>query len=486
MTARQRGRVFSDRVTILEPTETKAFYRLTFLDSDGRRRERTGGTSPATALARAATLDRELDAADPASHPTTLGALVSEYLATPRRRRRDKQGYPTGKDWSESHYAQVKRDLRRAVAGMEDLPAAQLDLDAVDRMRTACGSDPMVRQMTTCVRTFLRWAHEQGALTDAQAALLPSTHARPARPRFLQAQPRPARVRSTRMQGQSEDFVNEEDCPTPQEVLALARALEARIVAGELAVHLAAGGGLRIGEQFQLTADDVREPGDSRRLDVEVRAQWATNPTRRAAPKTGKRRTVPISPITRWGYPLQAELRARVSEARAEQASGRNPDALLFPAPHGGMWWSSSLSGVIIEAQRAAGWTYIVVHETRTMRNGRTAMVDVTQMNRTWHSLRHRFARDMIDGFRMGEGPLMAIGGWESIQVVQARYYRTGAEHVAMAAQLLGAGVGAANDVPVPDDLPLLPHRAGPARLHPAPSGRVTRASRAANRPRRA
>jgi len=38
-------------------------------------------------------------------------------------------------------------------------------------------------------------------------------------------------------------------------------------------------------------------------------------------------------------------------------------------------------------------------------------MVTVTQMHRTWHSLRHRFARNMLDGYDMSVGALTAIGG---------------------------------------------------------------------------
>lgn len=64
-------------------------------------------------------------------------------------------------------------------------------------------------------------------------------------------------------------------------------------------------------------------------------------------------------------------------------------------------------------------------------------------MHRTWHSLRHRFARDMIDHFAMSDGALMAIGGWADLETVRARYYRTGAEHLAMARlQLRAHGAG--------------------------------------------
>jgi hypothetical protein len=37
----------------------------------------------------------------------------------------------------------------------------------------------------------------------------------------------------------------------------------------------------------------------------------------------------------------------------------------------------------------------------------------------------------MIDVYRADEGLLMALGGWEDINTVRVRYYRTGAEHTA-------------------------------------------------------
>lgn len=113
--------------------------------------------------------------------------------------------------------------------------------------------------------------------------------------------------------------------------------------------------------------------------------------------------------------------------ARAEQAAGHNPEALLFPALRGGMWWSSSLStDLLVPAMKAAGWKFTMVQEMRTTRAGERKLVEVTQMHHTWHSLRHRFARDMIDHHGMSEGALMAIGGWDNIETVTSRYYRTG------------------------------------------------------------
>jgi integrase len=46
-----------------------------------------------------------------------------------------------------------------------------------------------------------------------------------------------------------------------------------------------------------------------------------------------------------------------------------------------------------------------------------------------WHSLRHRFARWMIDRFGLDAGELMAVGGWENIATVENRYYKSSQEH---------------------------------------------------------
>lgn len=191
--------------------------------------------------------------------------------------------------------------------------------------------------------------------------------------------------------------------------------------------HLAAGAGLRIGEQFQLRADDIVEHRGH--LLVRVDWQWSTGPGRRARPKTRKRRVVPVPPVRLDGYPLEDALRERARIARAEQAAGANPEGLLFPAPEGGMWWSSNLNELLVAAQKAAGWHHVVVPEQRRLRSGRSATVLVTQMQHPWHSLRHRFARDMIDGLGLSPARLMAIGGWDSLEVLSTRYYRSASEH---------------------------------------------------------
>lgn len=428
MTARGAGLPVgtSGRVTLYEPTASRPTYRIIVVDEQGVRRDRSGSRSPQKAWNRAQELDAALSGRDD-PQTRTLGHLVAEYVSTPVGRKCNKRGRPVPGSWSASHHKTVTQDLTRAVREVATLPAHALDRGAVDRMRTACGTHGMVGQMTRHVRGFLNWACRQGALTDAQAALLPEEHTPLLDPRFPQPETRPSRRQSAPMVGQSEDYVGPEDCPLHEAVRAFADELQLRVRWGALAVHFAAGTGLRVGEQFQLRADDIVE--HQGHLVVRVDWQWSTGSTRRARPKTGKRRRVPVPPVTRDGVDLEQMLRDRVREARAEQAAGTNEKALLFPAPEGGMWWSSNLNELLVAAQKAAGWAFEMITERRKLRNGATKDVRVTQMQHPWHSLRHRFARDMIDWLRLTPAQLMAIGGWDSLEVLSSRYYRSGSEH---------------------------------------------------------
>jgi integrase len=420
----------SGRVTLYGPTASRPTYRITVIDEHGARQHRSAGQSLQQAWNRAQELDAELSGRDD-PQTRTLGDLVAEYVSTPAGRKCDKRGRALGTNWSASHHKKVTQDLTRAVAEVATVPAHALDRAVVDRMRTACGTQGMVEQMTGHVRGFLNWACRQGALTDAQAALLPEQYAPLLDPRFPQPEARPSRRQSAPMMGQSEDYVGPEDCPLHKAVRTFADELQRRVRWGALAVHFAAGTGLRAGEQFQLRADDV--VAHDGHLVVQVDWQWSASSTRRARPKTGKRRRVPVPPVTRDGVDLEQMLRDRVSEARAEQTAGTNPEALLFPAPEGGMWWSSNLNELLVAAQKAAGWAFVTVIERRKLRNGATKDVMVTQMQHPWHSLRHRFARDMIDWLRLTAAQLMAIGGWTSLQVLSSRYYIVGSEHWAAA-----------------------------------------------------
>lgn len=359
------SRIGNGHVTLYSPTDRRPYYRLDYVDRDGRRCQRSVSRDPVHALTEAKNIDDALSRQHGQAGHRTLGDLAADYTSTARGRMRTPQGRATGRDWQPTQHDDVRRIMRRAVEEVHQVQAWDLDRETIDTMRTACGTFGQVQQMTSTVRNFLRWCEEQGALSAEQVALLPAVNATILAPRFPQPEARPARARLSRLQGQSPDFVGEEDCPSRNDVQSLARALQAAVSWGELAVHTAVGTGLRVGEQFQLTADDIQcTKGET---FVRVDWQWSTVPGRRAAPKHRKRRVIPVCVLTRDGYQLERELIARAHAARAEQRAGTNPDALLFPAPAGGMWWASGLlTKLLIPAMKSAGWNYVTVHEEGT------------------------------------------------------------------------------------------------------------------------
>ncbi|MCC2317139.1 hypothetical protein [Cellulomonas chengniuliangii] len=52
--------------------------------------------------------------AEPTPGARTLGDLVAEYVRTPVGRKRDKDGYPLGTDWSPAYHTSVTHGLARA------------------------------------------------------------------------------------------------------------------------------------------------------------------------------------------------------------------------------------------------------------------------------------------------------------------------------------------------------------------------------------
>lgn len=254
----------------------------------------------------------------------------------------------------------------------------------------------------------------------------------------------PARRSSTRRVGESESYVRDEDAPSAEQVRALARALEARVGGwGELAPELAASCGPRWGEQFQLTATDVHLDGCGDATGAHFHIDWAIDPGapagapggRRCRPKGDKTRLAPVPATSFTGFDLRTALATRATAARREQATGNNPQALLFPAPRGGLWWHTSFEAdLLVPAMRAAGWPLRDWRERRDVWNPTTRTYRRQTRSRVqavlrWHSLRHRFARVAIDVYGADPGVLMALGGWENELTVAQRYYRTGREH---------------------------------------------------------
>lgn len=424
-------------VELFAPTGACAYYRLRWTEPDGSAGDTTAGRDLAGAAAKAALIERRLGRAAGPAAMTPLGQMFAEYLA---------EGHSpyTDRPWRSSTRTQIEDNLGRALRGHERVLALDLDRALCDRMRAQAGTPNMVRINTTALRAFLLWAyrHSPSYLTAEQVEYLSPGVVMP-RP-ALAGTPAPRRRTRTRRVGQSGDYLEDEDAPTAGQVIALADALEDRVGPwGRLAPEVAANCGPRWGEQFQLKTDDAHPDGCAAAGAPHLHLDWqidsgarAGDPGgRRCPPKGDKTRIAPLPVESFTGAPLRAILLARISAARDEQDTGRNPQALLFPTRHYKLWWHSSFDAdVLIPAMRSAQWplqAWVEVHDVwdpERRRYDRETRQRVLALL-TWHSLRHRFARIAIDTYRADPGVLMALGGWENEATVLNRYYRTGAEH---------------------------------------------------------
>lgn len=425
------------RVRIFAPTARCRSYRLRWTEPDGTPGDTTAGRDLKAARTKATRLDRRLAGGAGPAATTPLGEIFTAYLA------HGCSPY-TDRPWRSSTRTQIEDNLGRALRGHEAVPARDLDRALCDALRSRAGTPQMVRINTTALRAFLLWGyrHSPSYFTAAQAEFLTPGVVMP-RP-ALAGTPAPTRRDRTRRVGQADDYVEDEDAPSADQVGALGEALEDLVGSwGRLAPEVAANCGPRWGEQFQLTADDAHPDGCPLARDPHLHLDWqidsgahAGDPGgRRCRPKGDKTRIAPLPAVSFTGFSLSDHLVARLGAARAEQSAGLNPTALLFPARRYGLWWHSAFDAdVLIPAMRAAGWPlrdWVEEHDVwtpalnRYVRQTRPRTLAVL----TWHSLRHRFARLAIDTYRADPGMLMALGGWENEATVLNRYYRTGAEH---------------------------------------------------------
>ena len=434
-------------VAVFAPTGTSAYYRLEWREPDGRRGQSTGGRSLDGAIERAEDIDDRLAMAAGPQATTSLDAMSKEYLDEGR------SPYGEQRPWADGQAKQVGEHMQRMLRTHGHLRAMDVTRSVCDQMRAEAGTRNGVQANTTELRAFLVWgaSHQPPYFTPEQVAALPERAILPQPAR--RGTKAPPRRDPTRQVGASSLFISDEDAPSRAQVERLSRVLgEAVPRWGRLAPEVAANIGLRWGEQFQLTADDVHREGCGQYAKAHIHIDWQVNPAgkttpghgRRSRPKGNKTRVVPIPVQSITGYALREELLARCDAARTEQVEGPNSEALLFPAAQGGMQWHSSFSSdLLIPAMRRAQWPLDCYVETKEVWCKETEAYRVKVRNRVqaklpWHSMRHRFARTMIDVHHMNEGQLMAAGGWENIQTVQARYYRSGKEHTDQVLDMFG------------------------------------------------
>ena len=429
------------RVSIFAPTPSTKYYRLRWLKPDGKRGETTAPTFM-MAIVKARGLDASISTGVTRC-TKTLAELTEECLAlgvSPFKV--DDKGNPSR--WKKSHQNHLKSALDRSLRIHGDLRLCDLSLDRdlLVEMRSLAGCRSTVRENTRALRGLLYWLTGERLTTRSQGELLDNVKFLP-NPRYARTTISVAQAQTedrARRAGDALDYVRDEDAPSKELVIRLREEMDTIVpLWGALAVELACGSGLRWGEQFQLTSDDAHPDGCDEYAAPHVHVRWqmdagasAAEP-RRCRPKCGIVREAPVFETSWTGFPLRDALRSRITAAKKEQKEGRNPDALLFPAFQGGLQWHTAFnSRILLPAMENADWPIDVFEDAWRARDDEPQFAGSATRRRspifTWHSMRHRFARICVDELEFAPGELMRAGGWESLQTVDCRYYRSGRE----------------------------------------------------------
>jgi hypothetical protein len=99
-------------VSVLAPTGSSPYYRLTWTEPDGRPGRTTAGLTVEAANAKAAEINAMLERAAGDSGALTLGEIKTMYVFTCEGR-----NHKTGDDWTETHRMQTAQKLNRALHG---------------------------------------------------------------------------------------------------------------------------------------------------------------------------------------------------------------------------------------------------------------------------------------------------------------------------------------------------------------------------------
>jgi integrase len=389
--ARSGGRVVVEvegGITVYPPARDGDRWRATFTEN-GRRRYREAGTEDQLA-AKLARVTERLEADAP--HMERPGAdLVAWYLSPDR--------HPAGRPWSRKHADTQRRLCTRFIAPVIAAVTCQ-DIRVAD-MQQIVNAAPTAGEgarLHRCLSALVTAGITAGYLASPR---LREVH--------WQAGGRAAPGPQVSVAGESAQFTDPAQIPASADVARLGRAL-ARGRRGdlhELMAHTAAYTGLRQGELFALTMDQVAAA--ARVITVDRKVVEVGGKLFLEAPKSRKRRSTIYPVRTPAGYPLAEKIAARLQEARAERDAGTNPLGLMFPSPRGAYWRSSNFDRrVLAPAYRAAGWRDPGGNGTWT-----------------WHSLRHVFCTAALFSWRLEATDVSCMAGHANVRVTLDMYVGT-------------------------------------------------------------
>jgi integrase len=226
---------------------------------------------------------------------------------------------------------------------------------------------------------------------------------------------------ATQTAGEAEEYLGPDARMDHAFVCTLGDALQHFYNQGKLYAEFGAGTGLRQSELFAVTAENI----DLLRRLVAVDWQVSSKGKKRLdRPKGGKTRTaIWHEEVSGSGYDLAAALTDRVAEVRGEQALGRNPLGLIFPAPRGGWWDESNFDERVWSAAAKAISMESVIRVRTVKKNKKLTEIKVTHWKFTSHSLRDRFAVTALDEWKLPVGTVQIVGGWATSDVLIKRYY---------------------------------------------------------------
>lgn len=415
----------SGRVRAAPPKQPGGYWRLSCYDEDGHRiGQTTGGRSRETAIRRVAEEERRLGAAGLPGARATRGTELLDFFLDDARPK-----FPHSSRWDQSWSAGYRRQATslvdtylRPVLG--PLPLSAWSTAQAYRALDRCPTNYVVKKVRRVLSSAVTVGLENGFLRPDQVGL----H-RVSVP--LRTEIRPSRRAARPVRGDEPHLVLPDEVPGDSQVQALAESADAVPASCRewwpLWVYLLAYAGLRTGELFASTADDVLE-ARTQQLAVSWQVEEAPGAGHRLAPpKNGTSRISVVCAVTPQGFRLWDNLVDRAMEARAEQRHGTNTRALIAPAPRGGWWSRSNLRArCFVPAARAAGWEVLPWRgPCRRCVDGRwlTWTGAREDFRHTLHALRHHYACTARDRWHWSGAELCANGGWADPGFVISRYY---------------------------------------------------------------
>ncbi len=356
---------------------------------DGGRRQCEAATEEKLAAKLAKVTERLTADAPNLERP---GADLIAYYLSPGR-------HPASRPWSAKHADTQRRLCERFVAPVIAAICCQ-DIKVAD-MQKAVNAAPTAGEGTRlhrCLSAVVTAGIRGGYLTNPRL-----------REVYWQAAGRPAPGPQVSVQGESAQFAGPAQIPAGADVAGLGQALAGRRRGDlyELMVNTAAYSGLRQGELFALTADQITPC--SRVIDVDRKVIEVSGTLLTGLPKGCKRRKTIYPARTPEGYPLAEKIEARIEAARAEMEAGTNPAGLIFPSPRGRYWRSSNFDRrVLAGAYLAAGWR-------DTGGNGEW----------TWHSLRHVFCVTALFTWKLDATDVSCMAGHANVRTTLDMYVGT-------------------------------------------------------------